>query len=63
MEAACVAYFLLVPQDVYDSSQVCRGHFWLRKVPDIGVLSTPNVALSRQVSFRNNPRIQDYVGS
>lgn len=63
MEAACVAYFLLVPQDIYDSAQVCRGHFWLREVPDMGVLSTPDAALKRQVSFRKNSRIQDYVRS
>lgn len=63
MEAACVAYFLLVPQDIYDSAQVCRGNFWLRKVPDMGVLSTPDVAPKRKVSFRHNSRIQDYVRS
>lgn len=49
MEAATVAYFLLVPQDIFDPSQASRGHFWLRKVLDMGVLSPP--VLKKGISF------------
>ena len=55
-----MAYFLLVPQDIYDSAQVCRGDFWLRKVPDMGVLSTPDVAPKRKVSFRHKREVSSH---
>lgn len=47
MEAASVAYFLPVPQDIFDSSQASRGHFWLKENPEMRILFIPKFALKK----------------
>lgn len=49
MEAASVAEFLPLPQDIFDSPHASKGYFWLREIPDVGVLSIPNFVVKQKV--------------
>lgn len=47
MEAANVAYFLPVPQDIFDSSQASKGHFWPKENSEMRALFIPKSALKK----------------
>lgn len=44
-----MTYFLCVPQDIFDSSQISKGRFWMKEIPEMRALTIFKFALKKSV--------------